>query len=997
MQFDEIIEIQEIGYEDCYDITMYAADVYVDEPNFILDGVIVHNCGMHDAYCNRKKGKEKYAIPSALERYLDYTYGVMVYQEQVIRSLNIIGGIPERDCDILRKAISKKKMEKFEKYQKMFLENAQAKHGFTLDEAKAFWSQIESWSGYGFNKCVLGDTEVMDAETGEIKTVGGLYDNFKPFLIHCMDHDQKITKGIVTDVIDNGMKDVYVVTTRTGKQIKATKNHPFYTIEGWRNLETLRAGDCVALPRALNVGAGAPSLKDYEVIVMSWLLSEGNTCHPSTIYFYNNDLVAINDYINAASHFDNTVLRKYKRVGDQRWEVAANLGPGYGRFKKGNIPWNANNTVSQIQRCGLYDWCRSHGMIGKLATQKEIPSSIFTLDDRRLAIFFGRLWAGDGHVCSRKQFTPYYATSSEKMAKQVQLLLLRLGIISNLSKKSFKYRGTVKQGFTVMLMGENSIQRFCDIIGPHCVSKEFQIDRLKKHAGLQPSSRDLVPAAVLRDWRSGCSLTSRHLADLLNRSQRTFFESKGKKGFFRKTINDIGYAMDRNDLKCLGNSDIFWDEIISIEYYGKGRTYDLTVDRHHNFVANGIIVHNSHSVAYSYVSMQDLYLKTHFPIEFFVKSLQHNCVEGADRDKTFREYKRVIENAGIRVKRVDLNKSKVGFEIVDEQIYTGFSVLKGIGVDVAQKIVDGQPYNGFEDFLNRFGTQAKVVTALISLRLFTEAEPVTLYKFYEFSKDKTRKRADRIKRYNDSMSRYNAELRQLTEGLCDNPSFDDEETLERISESLDDDARKKLKAVRGRHYRSLKGHLFKSDFEDTNPVSLKDFDPSAYKVEIDEETMQLLTNKEAAERQFYGFCWTHPIEHCKDNFGLTIENYKADNSSPIEGLVTKIEERKGKKTNFYSLTLEDMNWETLRANIWMDDYKKFHRELSPGNIVRIRVEPPTPPYQTYTLESIPGYKPWMKKKPNLEHDYRVQLIQSAAAPVEQKKNDLAKEISEAIL
>ena len=50
-------------------------------------------------------------------------------------------------------------------------------------------------------------------------------------------------------------------------------------------------------------------------------------------------------------------------------------------------------------------------------------------------------------------------------------------------------------------------------------------------------------------------------------------------------------------------------------------TYDLTVEQDHNFVANGLIVHNSHSAAYAQVAYQSAYLKAHHPAEFMAATL----------------------------------------------------------------------------------------------------------------------------------------------------------------------------------------------------------------------------------------------------------------------------------------------------------------------------------------------------------------------------------------
>ena len=61
---------------------------------------------------------------------------------------------------------------------------------------------------------------------------------------------------------------------------------------------------------------------------------------------------------------------------------------------------------------------------------------------------------------------------------------------------------------------------------------------------------------------------------------------------------------------------IDWDEIISIEPAGRKPTYDLEIAEHHNFIANDILVHNSHAADYGVISVQTAFLKTHYPAEY---------------------------------------------------------------------------------------------------------------------------------------------------------------------------------------------------------------------------------------------------------------------------------------------------------------------------------------------------------------------------------------------
>jgi len=108
--------------------------------------------GMVDEYVDVKHGRKKpvYKHP-VLEEILTETNGVMVYQEQVMRILNRLGGIPLAAAYTCIKAISKKKEKLIATNYEAFIEGA-TKNGLSKKEAQEFWDLIKEFAGYGFNK-----------------------------------------------------------------------------------------------------------------------------------------------------------------------------------------------------------------------------------------------------------------------------------------------------------------------------------------------------------------------------------------------------------------------------------------------------------------------------------------------------------------------------------------------------------------------------------------------------------------------------------------------------------------------------------------------------------------------------------------------------------------------------------------------------------------------------------------------------------------------------
>ena len=108
--------------------------------------------GMVDDYVQIKHGRKQaeYKHP-VMKEVLEETNGIMVYQEQVMRILNLLGGIELSNAYSCIKAISKKKLELIAKYREQFVEGAVVQ-GLARDEAMELFGLIEFFAGYGFNK-----------------------------------------------------------------------------------------------------------------------------------------------------------------------------------------------------------------------------------------------------------------------------------------------------------------------------------------------------------------------------------------------------------------------------------------------------------------------------------------------------------------------------------------------------------------------------------------------------------------------------------------------------------------------------------------------------------------------------------------------------------------------------------------------------------------------------------------------------------------------------
>ena len=104
----------------------------------------------------------------ALEPILKDTYGILVYQEQIIRIASDLAGYQPGDADMIRKAVSKKKKKLMEEHRIKFTDGAMER-GFTREVCEAIWGDIEFFARYGFNKAHAADYAKVTCQTAFLK------------------------------------------------------------------------------------------------------------------------------------------------------------------------------------------------------------------------------------------------------------------------------------------------------------------------------------------------------------------------------------------------------------------------------------------------------------------------------------------------------------------------------------------------------------------------------------------------------------------------------------------------------------------------------------------------------------------------------------------------------------------------------------------------------------------------------------------------------------
>ena len=646
-------------------------------------------------YLRRKHGKEPvtYSEFPHAEKYLrpilEETYGIPVYQEQIMQIASAVAGYSLGEADLLRRAMGKKKVEEMKRHRERFIRGA-AERGIPEEEANRLFDMLEAFANYGFNKCLPASARVVDARSGRRVSVGEIVRGeaggvFVPSLDEVT---LKIVPRRVVAAFPSGRRSVFRIRTASGRELVATANHPFYTPKGWRELGRIRPGDYVAVARSVPY-QGTPALKDEELDLLAFALAEGNLKHPSGFYLYTGDEAVLDAMREALSAFPNTRAR----VEQKKPTAAVYVG-----------------RVRRNEESGARAFLARMGVLGLSAAEKFVPEPVFTEPPERLARFLGRLWSGDGGVQPATKLV-HYATASKRLAEDVQHLLLRLGILSSLKEKTFAYREGARRGYVVYLIGGDAmLRRFAEQVGPYLVGK--RVEDLKKllrrlsRAGASAKDvlpNDFLPRILAEVARAAADEGKGYAAYLEARgiSSGILRPNATKRGVSRATVLRLAALTKSLLLLRLAESDLYWDRVVEVVPAGEEEVYDLTVEGTHTFVAEDLVVHNSHAAAYALIAYQTAYVKAHYPVEFMAALL---TVERKNSDKVA-EYIRDARAMGIPVLPPDINRSGFDFRVVGEEILFGLSAVKNVGEAAVQAILAererGGPFASLGDFLKR--------------------------------------------------------------------------------------------------------------------------------------------------------------------------------------------------------------------------------------------------------------------------------------------------------
>lgn len=421
-------------------------------------------------------------------------------------------------------------------------------------------------------KCHSASTQITLSD-GRTRTFKDL--NVGDFVCSLDTTTLKMCSAKVIEKYINGFKKVFRVRTRKKREVIVTGNHPFKTILGWSDCSDLKKGSFVALPQQAGL-FGRLSEPDA-AFILGALLGDGCTS------------VTRNSGWFGLTQIPGELSEEFcEKVASFSGETVKGLWPDK---RSGSMRY----PVGKIQP--VFDYLEESEACGKKAADKIIPERAFSYDEESTRQLLRGLWGTDGHCknVTKSKIDLVYSTVSKRLVEDVQRLLLKFGVFSSIREnKPTLYKGTDKVAYILRVQGRRSFENFYNKIGPI------------------PGKPFVLPTCAENNNTNKIPIEVNELLEKKRREYKVRLKEEGKRFQGENSWQKAGLRIDRqysgysypkfkkfceffndDELWNIYNSDIFWDEVESIEELPPEPTFGIEVEGHHNHITDGIITHNT--------------------------------------------------------------------------------------------------------------------------------------------------------------------------------------------------------------------------------------------------------------------------------------------------------------------------------------------------------------------------------------------------------------------
>ncbi len=376
-----------------------------------------------------------------------------------------------------------------------------------------------------------------------------------------------------------GKKKVYQVQLASGRTMRATGEHRLLAGKGWSTVSQLQAGDRLALTRRVPEPQQTQRWPEHWLVLLGHLVGDGSYLKNQPLRYTSGSEWNLTVVAQAAAAFGSTVKRY---AGRGLWQQLLISGNGN--------RWHA---------AGVGRWLKELGIFGQRSHEKRLPPGVFTLANDQIAFLLSHLWATDGSISLRKpgqrgRDRVYFASSSMGLVQDVAALLLRLGIVGRI-------RTVHTEGYrpchTVDVSGGEAQARFVSTVGgvgPR--ERPAEALTLALADRITGTNVDTLPVEMFDRVRASMKMqgiTHRRMAALRGRS---YGVSSVRFAPSRELLKEYAEILGDRNIATACESEVFWDRVTSVDFSGEEEVFDLTVPGPANWLADGIVSHNSGAI-----------------------------------------------------------------------------------------------------------------------------------------------------------------------------------------------------------------------------------------------------------------------------------------------------------------------------------------------------------------------------------------------------------------
>lgn len=380
---------------------------------------------------------------------------------------------------------------------------------------------------------------------------------------------------------------VVKLTTAIGTTLRLTPNHQVYTAaRGWVEAGHLEADDVIAMPRELLAGSRTPfsSTDLSKARLVGYLLGDGGLTTRSMPTFTKSDPTVVTAF--------RSVLRDVFPQHDVVPVPSAKVATV--RIVSNSQRGGAGGTKPSA----ILTWLRSLGMkdeasFGPHSRNKRIPSGLLAADPVVLTHLLAALWDCDGRVsASSPNRGMTYKTISKGLAADIELALLRLGIMSTTTAIPYinEISGSHETAYSVYVQYPEYLASILLPMMTHTDKREQAralANSTRESSGLRGTCGSSVPTELARSILSEAGWTKAEAVRALGLRSSNLFRADCVGD---RTIQALAEATGIAGFERLAANR--WVRIESVESDGTSDVYDLTVPELHSFIANGMVIHN---------------------------------------------------------------------------------------------------------------------------------------------------------------------------------------------------------------------------------------------------------------------------------------------------------------------------------------------------------------------------------------------------------------------